>query len=219
MVDRYAPPQHEPAPPAPAGTVPWNVARPLPSVCLKCGSDEATTLRHVRLAIGPKSTSLGALGGVFGAMIAQQLRGNGILLVPILVFAAVAIGALAFFARRRTVYVELDLPLCERHDTEWDDGETLGRRLALGMVVAALAVGAGALFDTAFLLGTGIAGFVGALVAALVLRPARRYVAAASLVGEVVHLTGVGPEAAAALAKAGRKKAQRSRAKSEPDAL
>lgn len=219
MVDRYAPPEQASTPPAPANTVPWNVTRPLPSLCLKCGSEEGVTLRHVRLGIGAKSTSLGALGGVFGAMIAQQLRGNGVLLVPIVLVAVAAIGGIAFFVHRRTVHVELDLPLCERHDAEWDEGATLGRRLASGLVIAALVVGAGWLLDATFLLGAGIAGFFGLIVAALVLRPARRYVAAAGLVGEIVHLTGVGPEAAEALAKAARKKPKKSRATSEPDAL
>lgn len=213
MADPYAPPKHAATPPpaGPPGTVPWSVARPLPAVCLKCGADEALTTRHVRLGIGATSTSLGALGGVFGAMIAQQLRGSGALLLPIVVVGVAVMGGIAYFVHQRTVHVELDLPLCKRHDAEWDEGLSFGRRLLGALVLAGLAVGAGALFDVAFLLGVGIVGFLGTIVAAWVLRPGRRYVSATALADDVVHLAGVAPEAAEVLAKAARKKAKKPR--------
>lgn len=214
MVDPYAPPEHPATPPPTpaAGAVPWKVSRTFPPVCLKCGGEAATT-RHVRLGIGAKSTSLGALGGVFGAMIAQQLRHGGPLLLPIVFVAIAVVGAIAYAVHRRTVHVELDLPLCGRHDDEWTEGANLGRRLVAGLVIAAVSVVAGAMFDVAFLLGVGVVGFLGLIVAVFVLRPARRYVSATALVDDVVHLAGVAPEAALALEKAALEKAARKRPK------
>lgn len=214
LADPYAPPKHASTPAAstPTGAVQWPVARPFPAVCLKCGGDEAMTTRHVRLSIGATSTSLGALGGVFGAMIAQQLRGNGALLVPIVVVTVAVMGGIAVFVRRRMVHVELALPLCERHDAEWTEGQAIGRRLLAALVLSGLAAIAGALFDVAFLIGLGVVGFFGTLIGALVVRPARRYVTATALVEDVVTLAGVAPEAAEVLSKAARKKAKKPRA-------
>ena len=216
--DPYAAPKEASAPP-PAGAVvlSWKLDEPLPQLCLKCATEEDVLVRHERFAIGAPSTATGALSGILGAVVAQQARRDKALLLPLVGVVLGAVLVVAWIGKSRTKYAELDVPLCKVHDAEWAEGVVLRRNVMIFLLGGAVGAIVGWALDVPFLLGTGIAAFLGSIILAVTAKLQRRFVAILAVSDGVGSMTGVSVEAIEAIEARGRPKRRR-RKKKDADA-
>ncbi len=170
-------------------------------------------MRRERFAVGASSTASGAAGGVMGAMIAQQLRHDRGLLLPLLAVAVALVTVVYFVSKSRTQYVELDIPLCARHDAEWSEGITLRRNAVVVLLAGGLGAAVGYALDVPFLLGTGLVAFVGSIVLVFAAKLPSRFVQVVALQEGVASLTGVAQQAIDAMTEPSRKKPRRRKKK------
>jgi hypothetical protein len=143
----------------------------IPKVCLLCGATKDVVRRNQEYAIGTSyGTGAGAAGGVAGAMVASSLRGldRGTAAMAVVALVAVVV-AIAVVANRATPKIAMSLPLCQRCDGRWAEGESyrLWVLVAIGLFFALVVVGM-ALESTPAMVG-GLVVLVASLVGAYVL--------------------------------------------------
>jgi hypothetical protein len=165
----------------------------IPAVCLKCARTDDIERREQRFAIGTASTATGALGGILGASIANVVRNDRELLLPLVGVVLLVIVAVGAFVHLRSERVPLQLPLCGPCARAWERGVVL--RTSLLAVFGAMAFGGLLAFyleatDALIVLG---GAFVVWIIAAIAMKLPARFVTARKKTGTRVYLFGVGP--------------------------
>lgn len=194
----YAPPR---AAIAAVGTVDVEKSKPLPLVCLKCGTAHETTLVPKTLTVIARARAITLLVAVLGAVTVAFVPSPQ---VRTFVFLAMALVALLV---RRFVYsrIDLNVPLCLSCAARWASGVLWSKVLRIAIFVLVMAStftsigGYSPLLTIAF--GSGVFGVI---IALLLLRMRSRIVVAQRVQGDVVTLVLVHSDAVGAIRDARR---------------